>query len=142
MPTAAPLSPQRSQQFRADALSAAAFLRLDLAMASPEEVLGAIDAFLAGPHRPVSEGLGLALGVLVGEQFLTERDWSWVDVRWEDGDTAHCISPPDGHIAIAPIHWVRALAATDSPPSLVEAWRRWRDDDSLEGLPEGVFTRL
>jgi hypothetical protein len=53
----------------------------------------------------------VALGVLLGEQYVRAFGWHWGEVTWDDDpdNSSTCVLSPNNSLSINPIGWVNAV---------------------------------
>ena len=57
---------------------------------------------------PDEDGI-VAIGVLLGTQYIRRLGWRWALVTWDDGAEAHSVVSHDSSIVITPLNWVYGI---------------------------------
>jgi hypothetical protein len=123
-------------------IDAAEFLGLDLASASPESIVNAVDDYV---HRlqlgtaPLPEGQDAELffGCLWGEQLVREFGWQWANVTFHDHKDTQALGvfSPDRSLAIYPFHFIFGCLENKSPTTISLSFNVLRDPSRIPDLP-------
>jgi hypothetical protein len=105
-----PLPADLVKEIRDLQATAAAALSID-ETAKPADIVGRITEYVRGlkeSGETLPDDKIIALGVLLGEQYVRAFNWHWGQVVWDfDEDTSGtCVLPSDNSLSINPIWWV------------------------------------
>lgn len=112
MPTTARLEADVMDEIRNESSAAWELLQLDPST-PPEDVVYAIDRFLAdrrAAQQEIERDDVLALGVLLGEQYVRGHDWHWTNLTYPDGTTAFAVTNALETMGNQPMNWVFDIA--------------------------------
>ncbi|WP_167078603.1 hypothetical protein [Massilia aquatica] len=94
--------------------------------AAPAEIVRMIKekaAHVRAEGQVLDEDATVALGVLLGEQYVREFGWHWAHVNHEDdGDDDNyfvCVLPADNSLSTNPIGWVSSVLSQETPNNIL-----------------------
>lgn len=128
---------------------AASFLQIDLATASPAEIVEKVDDYVHRMQKksapaPEGEQVEIFFGCLWGEQLVREFQWEWANVTFHEHSNVDALGvfSPDRSLAIYPFHFIIGCLECDAPVTIALAYNLLKDGARIPDLPPRGFENV